>query len=135
MKHLRNILLILCITAPYACDDATKIDGGNAVCEDKVIIKMLKNEQAYIRKGYIEDNGGKEIFYFELTAEHPEFTGDNLFPCNSIPVQYEIENLSVRIGGNVTSCRVGGVDEHIKPYMILTPSHIFELRTIKIDTQ
>jgi hypothetical protein len=137
MKHLRNILLILCITAPYACDDddgAIKVDGGYAACKDREIVKVLKNEQASVQKRCFEYTGSKkESFYFELAAEHSEFNYTILFPCENIPVEYQIEGLSVRIGGNVTSCMtLGGCSE---PHMFWASIHIFELRAIKINTQ
>jgi hypothetical protein len=136
MKYLRNILLILCITAPYACDDdngAIKVDGGYAACEDRAIVKVLKNEQASVRKSD-KDACGNDTFYFELAAGHSEFFNTALIPCDSIPIEYQIDYLSVRIGGNVTSCMTTTGDCS-DPYVRLAPLHIFELRTIKIDKQ
>jgi hypothetical protein len=128
MKYLQKTVFVLCLTLLYACeDDVTKIDGGSATCENKEIVKVLKNEPAYIRKSCFQHTD-REEFYFEFTTEYP-FNG-GLFPCDSIPVQYRKEGLSVKIGGNITSCKIwkcGG------PNVKIAPTNVFELRTIKIN--
>ena len=105
------------------------LDILGGVCENKRILKVLKDEPAYIRKRCFEHLERKDAFYFELINSHSEFFGlaGALFPFEEIPNEYRKEGLIVKINGNVLSCTVGTCSE---PDIRLIPFCIIELKSI-----
>ena len=107
-------------------------DSDSASCENKMILKVLNEEPAIVRKSCFDHVGRVDAFYFELVNQHSEFfSGVGVFPAGEIPQQYRKEGLSVYISGNVTSCNVGGGCS--EPNIKLAYIHLFELKSIKIN--
>jgi len=131
-KRILVFLAILLIVAGsfYSCAEKEN-NIANYNCDNKKILKVLKDEPAYVQKSCFDHVGRVDTFYFQLTKRYPEFfTGDNVFPAGEIPQQFREEGLSVYISGNVTSCIViGGCME---PNIRLAYIHLFELKSIKI---
>ena len=113
---------------------AEQKDSHCASCENKQILKVLKDEPVFVRKGCFEHLGRIDAFYFELVNPHTEFFYlAGIFPCDEIPKQFMEEGLSVKISGNVTSCLVlGGCSE---PNLKIAAIPVFELESIKINNQ
>jgi hypothetical protein len=96
-------------------------------CEGKEIIKVLKDEPAYVVKGCFEYNR-VDTFSLELVNEKEEII--DIFPCVEIPKEYQMEGLSVLISGNIMDCME--VNECLmSPYIYLLPTNMFELTDIK----
>ena len=134
MKKLCFFLLAICLTGA-SCQENELRNGEFpdwASCENKKILKTLKDEPAIVRKHCFEHVGRVDTFFFELVNTHSDFFSlGGIFPCNEIPKQYREEGLSVYIGGNVTSCTVvGGC---IEPNIKLASIPLFELQSIKIN--
>jgi hypothetical protein len=98
------------------------------------IVKVLKDEQAYVRK-LIFPNWRSFVYCFELTTHYNELDTTVIIPCG-IPEKFKIDGLAVDISGNII--------ENYKQRFFLpgnTPTdipqvdvfiHLFELNTIKI---
>jgi len=134
------VLCVLCVAffTTVGCGDSIMIDiddSGNASCEDKEILKILKDEPAIVRRGCFEHLGSVEAFYFELKNSYCNIYGRKaVFPVGEIPQQYRKDGLLLYISGNVTSCSIctlGCVDTQ---YFRLAPRtlYLFELKSIKI---
>jgi len=101
-------------------------------CDDgKKIIKVLKNEPAFVRKHCFEHVGRVDAFYFELVKDHSEFNGTCVFPLGEVPQQYRDEGMSVKISGNVINCSV--TSGCIEPHLRLSFMHLFEQKSIEIN--
>ena len=143
------ILCIVCLFfyAAFSCISSTMsdIEGSDessnivdienfisASCEDKVILKILNNEPAIVRKTCFEHVERVDTFFFELVNRHSEFFSNaGVFPTGEIPNQFRKEGLSVYISGNVTSCTVlGGCSE---PNIKLASIPLLELKSIKLN--
>lgn len=124
------IIVTLIIIPCYGCNSENKASDINcATCEDKEIIKELKNELAIVRKDCFEHVGRVDTFYFELTTLYEGLNNISIMPCNVIPKEYRIDGLSVTISGKITNCLVlGGCSE---PNIKLASFNIFELISIK----
>ena len=109
------------------------IEGSDSIsCENKVILKILNDEPAIVRKSCFDHIGRADAFYFEFVNRHSEFFSDvGVFSVGEIPQQFKKEGLSVYISGNVTSCIVGGGCS--EPNIRLAYIHLFELKSIKIN--
>jgi hypothetical protein len=138
-----NILKITAMTLMLAggfgsCGEKGTIinieNSDYASCEDKKIVKVLKDEPVYIRKHCFEHVGRIDTFYFDLVNSHSEFFSETgLFPCGEIPEQYRKDGLCVSISGDVTSCVTAG--GCIEPNIRLAYIHFFELKSIKINNK
>jgi hypothetical protein len=54
----------------------------NASCENKIILKVLNDEPAIMRKQCFEHIGRVDAFYFELVNRHSEFFSEyGVFPA------------------------------------------------------
>jgi hypothetical protein len=116
--------------ATCTCGEQYSAKNGN---EDKIILKVLKDEPVYVRKECFEYVGRVDTFFFELINHHSEFPQVSILPVDEIPEQFREEGLSVYISGNVTNCIVAG--GCIEPYFRLASIYLFELESIKINTQ
>ena len=132
-KSILKLTVILLILAGVFLN-CEKKEKGCISCENKEVIKTLKDEPAYIRKGCFEHVGRIDTFYFELVNRYPEFFAEvGLFPCGEIPELFRKEGLSVNISGNVTNCiETGGC---IEPNIKLPYIHLFELESITINNK
>ena len=129
-------LCIVCMMffIAFGCENSKMsdcVDSESASCENKMVLKILNDEPAIVRKHCFEHVGRVDTFYFDLVNRYSEFFSDaGVFPAGNIPQQYRKEGLSVYISGNVTSCTVlGGCSE---PNIKLVSIPIFELKSIKI---
>ena len=103
-------------------------------CDNKRILKVLKDEPAIVQKTCFEHNGRVEEFFFSFVNENlsdDDYLRIAVFPVGDIPKQYRKEGLSVCISGNVISCYVlwGCVEPNIR----LRSIELFELKSIKIN--
>ena len=101
------------------------------VCKDAKVIKVLKDEPAYIRKECFEHLGKIDTFYIEHATYYPELC-PALFPCNAIPEEYRIEDLSIKISGDVYNCFIWVCSE---PNIKIAPFNTFKLKSIKPNKQ
>ena len=100
-------------------------------CEEKRIIKVLKDEPVYVRKRCFEHVGRIDTFYFEFVNMDYDFSPFGLFPIGEIPKQFRKEGLSINISGNVINCGVTG--GCIEPNIKLSPIFLFEIKSININ--
>ena len=101
-------------------------------CDNRIVLKRLEDEPAYIRKNCFDHLERKEGFFFELVNQDFDFYSlGGLITYEEIPKQYRKGGLSVKISGNVTSCTVGGGCS--EPNIKLASIPIFEIKSIKIN--
>ncbi|GHT03418.1 hypothetical protein AGMMS49525_08450 [Bacteroidia bacterium] len=133
MKRIKFILIALCVTALSwgGCNsnnDETPIDETvTCECEEKQIIKVLKDEPAHVVKSYFEFGNGTDSIGLAILNKSV-WASYYIFPCSEIPQNYQIDGLEVLISGNITNC--------IKPFPSnptarYAPAHLFELTSIK----
>ena len=105
-----------------------------AFCDQKIILKALKDEPAYMRKKCFQHVGSVDAFYFEFENIHNIHNIYLIvFPVEEIPKQFRQDSLSVNISGNVISCVVlGGCSE---PHIKLGTIQTIELKSIKTNKQ
>jgi hypothetical protein len=101
------------------------------MCENQKIIKVLEDEPAYIRKSCLDHVGRRDTFWIEIIPKYAELHSRGLFPCNTIPEEYRIEDLPVKINGDVYDCLVTG--GCIEPNIDYVAINIFKLNSIKLN--
>jgi hypothetical protein len=99
-------------------------------CEEKIILKELKDEPAIIRERCFDHVGKVDAFAFELADKYPELHSLSVVPFGEIPKEYRKEGLSVYISGSVTSCSV--INGCSAPNIRLGAINLFELKSIKL---
>ena len=136
ITRMFTIVLLSVVIFMYSGCGTSKIsdidDSESISCENKMILKILNDEPAIVRKTCFEHVERVDTFFFELVNRHSEFFSlAGVFPAGEIPQQYREEGLCVYISGNVTSCTVlGGCSE---PNIKLPFIPLFELKSIKIN--
>jgi hypothetical protein len=130
MKKTINILkltaILLILAGSFSCGEKEK-EPNNTCCEkEEEIVKVLKDEPAYVKYNQLV-----ESFTFELAAQYNEesFSSSGRFflPCgNSIPEEYQIDELPVSISGDVIWC-----SEWSDPTVKLMPLYKFKLLNIQ----
>ena len=107
---------------------------GVSFCDHWRIIKELKDEPAYVRKGCFEHLGSKESFYFEFPDSYYRFEFLCPFVCPIVPIpsQFRKEGLKVNISGHIFSCQTGGgCSNPDMPDTKHASTYFFELTSIK----
>jgi hypothetical protein len=132
---MKKMLFILLSVTILCCnnnsDEITDNNDVSCECDGKKIIKVLKDEPAYIVKGCFEYHR-VDSFSFDLINEQEAVIG--IFSCNEIPEEYRIEGLAVLISGNISSC-VAFNGCLMAPNVKLAPTNIFELTDIKYNSR
>jgi hypothetical protein len=134
-KLLKLTAIMLIAAGVVACvekeeNNTSENNEQCTVCKDAKVLKVLKDEPAYIRKVCmeIESLGAVDTFCIDLTTYYPELY-PGLFPCNAIPREYRIEGLSVKISGEVYDCLESGCSA---PNIRIAPFNVFRLKSIQI---
>ena len=125
-KKFNTLILAVLFFAFCGCIKNTEV--AKCECENKKTIVVLKDEPAYIVKGYFEYYSRVDSFSIEL-ENYPEEIGA-IFPCNEIPKQYRVANLKVLVSGNILNCTDVNKCCPPPPYFRMLPTHIFELTNI-----
>jgi hypothetical protein len=138
-KIIKFTAIMLFLAGTFACveKDENNTSENNeqcTVCNDTKVLRVLKDEPAYIRKGC-----DSEKVYFSYTIvlvdedESPVYISRVLFPCGGVPEKFRIDYLPVLISGNILNC--GTFDPCLPPCpeCRLAPNNFLELKTIKTD--
>jgi len=91
----------------------------------------LKDEPAYLRRGCFAES---HLFYIELVnkPEIDHFVSKWVYPCEEIPEEFQIDDLSVLVSGNILRDGKGNPCFPSQPNIRIAPTNIFKLQTIKI---
>jgi hypothetical protein len=101
MKIIKVISIVL-FTMCYACNKHA--DSSCASCEEMKILKVLKNEPAFVQPTTFSSIDVRNFFVIELVNSYDGIS-HGLVRCNNIDLNKYSEQ-SVEISGNVTNCLV-----------------------------
>ena len=92
------------------------------------VLITIQNEPAFLRRGCNEES---HLFYIELISvpQVVHWITSRIFPCNGIPEDLQIDDLSVLVSGNIL--RDGKFNACNLSRLRFVPNNIFELETIK----
>jgi hypothetical protein len=135
MKKTASVLMSLLAFAGgmLGCDREEENSYTPCECEGKQIIKILKDEPAYIVKGCYDYFNRVESFSIVLINQpllEGLYISQELFPCGDIPEEYKADSILVLISGNITDC-VAGNQCLMAPNVRIIPTNLFELTSIK----
>ena len=128
----KNIFIVIAILLIFAgcfsgCKEKEQLTENALSSKKNEIIKVLKDEPAYIIKGCFEYSRVDSISI--ALKNYPEGI-ITIFPSTEIPEQYRVENLEVLVSGNIINhCEFNNCFS--SPNVKLAPTHIFELTNIK----
>jgi hypothetical protein len=137
-KILRFAVIVLIMAGVSACrnvnNDST-VNSECAMCESKTILRVLKDEEAYIKKGcyiYLGETYSCSIILAN-EYESEAYISKEIFPCGGVPEKFQIDSLPVLISGNIMSCAAGNECLPPCPECKLAPTNFLELKTINAN--
>jgi hypothetical protein len=108
--------------------DSIIVNGECSEWDNTVVLAVLINEPAYIRRGCLTESN---LFYIELVNKPYRVYKNLIYPCNGIPEKFQIDSLYVWVSGDIFRSAKGNPCFPSKPNIRIIPSNIFELKTIK----
>jgi protein involved in sex pheromone biosynthesis len=130
---LKTAALLLIFSGVMIACGKDDNENNSCDCENKEIIRGLKDEPAIVSSITFSATDFKNLFGFKISNDKG-LNDSIIIPCHDIPEKYRINDLPVYINGNVTNCYMI-VDDYLPennpPIPFQYKFNMFELTNIK----